>query len=79
MIAVLSALLAITLQASTSLLYAALGEIYTERSGILNLGIEGTMLLSAALSFATVYYTGSLLLGVLVAMLVGMMLSAIHG
>ena len=78
MIALLTSLLAITLRAGTSLIFATIGEIYTERSGILNLGIEGMMLMSAVTSFATVYYTGNLFLGILVAMLVGGMLAAIH-
>ncbi len=78
MIALLTSLLAITLRAGTSLIYATIGEIYTERSGILNLGLEGMMLMSAVTSFATVYYTGSLFLAILVAMIVGGTLAAIH-
>ncbi len=78
MIALLTSILAITLRAGTSLIFASIGEIYTERSGILNLGIEGMMLMSAVTSFATVYYTGNLFLGILIAMLVGGVLAAIH-
>jgi len=78
MIDLLTSLLAITLRAGTSLIFATVGEIYTERSGILNLGIEGMMLMSAVTSFATVYYTGNLFLGILVAMLVGGLLASIH-
>ncbi len=78
MIALLTSVLAITLRAGTSLIYATVGEIYTERSGILNLGLEGMMLMGAVLSFATAYYTGSTWLGVLVALLVGALLAAIH-
>ena len=78
MIALLTSLLAITLRAGTSLIFACIGEIYTERSGVLNLGIEGMMLMSAVTSFATVYYTGNLFVGIVVAMLVGGMLAAIH-
>ena len=78
MIELLTSLLAITLRAGTSLIFATVGEIYTERSGILNLGIEGMMLMSAVTSFATVYYTGNLFLGILVAMLVGGLLASIH-
>ncbi len=74
----LTQILTITLRAGTSLIYAALGEIYTERSGILNLGLEGMMLTGAVTAFATTYYTGSPWLGVLVAMLVGMAMAAIH-
>lgn len=78
MIALLASILAITIRAGTSLIYGTIGEIYTERSGILNLGLEGMMLMGAVTSFATVYYSHSLLLGVIVAMLVGGTLALIH-
>ncbi|HDQ34896.1 MAG TPA: ABC transporter permease [Chloroflexi bacterium] len=78
MIALLTSVLAITLRAGTSLIYATVGEIFTERSGILNLGLEGIMLMGAVTAFATGYYTGSLFLGLLVAVLVGAFLAAIH-
>ena len=78
MIELISSLLAVTLRAGTSLTYATIGEIYTERSGILNLGIEGMMLMSAVTSFATGYYTGNLFLAILVAALVGGALATIH-
>ncbi len=74
----IASLLAITLRAGTSLIYATIGEIYTERSGILNLGVEGMMLMSAVTSFATVYYTANLFLAILMAMLVGGTLAGIH-
>jgi simple sugar transport system permease protein len=78
MIELVASLLAITLRAGTSLIYATIGEIYTERSGILNLGVEGMMLMSAVTAFAAVYHSGSLFLGILVAMLVGGTLAGIH-
>ncbi len=78
MIALFTSILAITLRAGTSLIYATIGEIYTERSGVLNLGLEGMMLMGAVTAFATVYYTGSLVLALLVAMLSGIILSSIH-
>jgi simple sugar transport system permease protein len=78
MSALLTSIIAITLAAGTSLIYGTIGEIYTERSGILNLGLEGMMLMGAVTAFATAYHTGSLLLSVLLAMLVGMLLAAIH-
>jgi ABC-type uncharacterized transport system permease subunit len=78
MIPLLTSLLAITLRAGTSLIYATVGEIYTERSGILNLGMEGIMLMGAVSAFAVVYYTSSLLAGLLVAALVGALLAAVH-
>jgi simple sugar transport system permease protein len=78
MIMLFTTILAITLKAGTSLVYATIGEIYTERSGILNLGIEGMMLMGAVTAFSTAYHTGSLLLAVLMAMFVGMVLASIH-
>jgi general nucleoside transport system permease protein len=56
---------------STPLLLATLGELYSERSGVLNLGIEGIMLLGAMVGFTAAYFTGSLWLGVLAALLTG--------
>lgn len=61
----------------TPLLLAAIGEMVTERSGILNLGIEGTLTFSAFISFVTVDRTGSLLLGVLFGMLAGVVVSLV--
>ncbi len=77
-LALLTQILAITLRAGTSLIYAAVGEIYTERSGILNLGLEGMLLTGAVTAFATAFYTGTPWLGVLVAMMVGMILATLH-
>ena len=47
-IAMFISILAVTVKAGTSLVFATIGEIYTERSGILNLGVEGMMLMGAA-------------------------------
>jgi len=77
-IRLLTSLLAITLRAGTSLIYATVGEIYTERSGILNLGLEGMMLMGAVTAFATAYYTESTSLALLVAMVVGAVLATVH-
>ncbi len=74
----ITSLLAITLRAGTSLVYATIGETYTERAGILNLGLEGIMLMGAVSSFATAYYSGSLALAIVVAICVGATLSLIH-
>lgn len=59
------------------ILFAALGELVTERSGILNLGIEGTMLLGGFAAFLATYNTGSLWSGVLWGMLAGGLMSAL--
>jgi general nucleoside transport system permease protein len=76
--ALLTSILTITLRAGTSLIYATVGEIYTERSGILNLGIEGMMLTSAVTAFAVAYYSGNVWLAVGAAMLAGGLLATIH-
>jgi ABC-type uncharacterized transport system permease subunit len=76
--ALIISILVITLRAGTSLLYATLGEILTERAGILNLGVEGVMMVGAASSFAVSYHSDSLWLGLLTAILVGAILGAVH-
>jgi general nucleoside transport system permease protein len=62
----------------TVLLFATIGEIFTERSGVLNLGVEGMMLLGAMTAFSTTLATGNPWIGVLAAMLVAGLLSQIH-
>jgi len=64
---------------ATPLLFATLGELFAERSGVLNLGIEGIMLLSAMTGFTAAYFTGSLWLGVAAAMLTGAIAGALMG
>ncbi len=56
---------------ATPLLLATQGELLTERSGVLNLGIEGTMLLGAMTGFSAAYFSGSLWIGLLAAILTG--------
>ncbi len=77
-LALLASILAVTIRAGTSLLYATLGEILTERSGVLNLGIEGMMLMGAVCGFAAAYHVGDAWAGVMVAMIVGGALALIH-
>ena len=77
-LALLVSILAVTIQAGTSLVFASVGEIFTERSGVLNLGLEGIMIMGAVTAFATAFHTGSLFLAVIVAMLVGGVLATIH-
>ncbi|MEA2023532.1 MAG: ABC transporter permease [Actinomycetota bacterium] len=62
----------------TPIVYATVGEILAERSGILNLGVQGMMLVGAVMGFWATFQTGSLWLGVLVAMIAGAALSVIH-
>ncbi len=62
----------------TILLFAAIGELFAERSGVLNLGVEGMMLFGAVAAFSIASATGNPWLGVLVAMLAGGLLSMLH-
>jgi len=62
----------------TPLLYAALGELLTERSGVLNLGVEGMMLIGAVMGFWAVQRTGSLALAIVVAAVAGASMALIH-
>jgi len=67
-----------TLAYGTPLLLGTLGEIYAERSGVLNLGIEGMMIMGAYSAFAIAYTTGNPWLGILTAAVVGGAFSLIH-
>ena len=66
-----------TVRAGTPLLFAVLGTIFTERSGIMNLGLEGIMLIGAIGGFVVSYNTSSLLMAILVAMIAGAVLNQI--
>ena len=70
--------LAATVAAGTVLLLASLGELLAEKAGILNLGVEGMILVGAITGFMAVQNTGSLLLAVVVAMLCGGLMALIH-
>jgi general nucleoside transport system permease protein len=65
--------------ASTPLLLASSGELVVERSGVLNLGIEGMMIVGAACGFAGAWMSGSILVGALCGIVAGAVLSAIFG
>src|SRR4028118_1733125 len=71
-------ILAGTLRGSAPFLFVSLGECLTEKSGKINLGLEGTLLTGAMSAYAISYLTGSPWLGVLVAGLAGMVLGFIH-
>jgi simple sugar transport system permease protein len=62
----------------TVLLFATIGEIFAERSGILNLGVEGMMLIGAMSAFRTVVITGNPWLGVLAGMIIAGIISQVH-
>lgn len=71
-------LLDATVRASTPLLLATLGAILNERAGIINLGIEGLMLIGALAGFAGALASGSLMVGILAAFFTAMLGGAIH-
>jgi general nucleoside transport system permease protein len=68
---VLVGILASGIRLATPYLYASIGETFGQRSGVLNLGVEGQMLLGAFAAFYVVLITENLMLGVLIAMIVG--------
>jgi simple sugar transport system permease protein len=68
-----------SLEASTIFTFAGLGELIDQRSGVLNVGIEGVMLFGATLGFIATKTTGSYLLGFLVGIAVGGLLGLLHG
>ncbi|MDB5971742.1 MAG: inner-rane translocator [Hydrocarboniphaga sp.] len=68
-----------TVVAATPLIYAALGELVTEKAGVLNLGVEGMMLVGAVVGFIVGLSSGSLVLGYLAAACAGVALSLVFG
>ncbi len=68
----MEATLASIVAAASPLIYAVVGETLAEKAGVINLSLDGSILLSAMAGFATAYLTGSVLLGFLVAALVSM-------
>jgi ABC-type uncharacterized transport system permease subunit len=70
--------LAAAIASGTAILYACLGEILCERAGVLNLGVEGMMLMGALGGFAVTFWTGNVWLGAGAALAVGGLLSLIH-
>ena len=66
-----------TIAASTPLIFAATGELVVERSGVLNLGVEGMMLIGAVCAFVVTMETGSGLLGIVAGMIGGVLISQI--
>ena len=74
----LGLILAAGVATGTVLLFAAIGEIFAERAGVLNLGVEGMMLMGAVAGFSTGLSTGNPWLGLIVAMAVGGLLALLH-
>ena len=71
-------ILAAAIRSGTPVLFATVGEIFTEKSGVLNLGLEGMILTGAVSGYAVNHYTGSLFFGVLAGVLAGGLISLIH-
>ena len=67
------------IRVSTPFIFVSLGECVTERSGRVNLGLEGTLVMGAMVGYGTSYLSGSPWLGVLAAGLVGVVLGGLHG
>lgn len=75
----LEAILLTIITAATPLVIAAIGELVTERAGVLNLGVEGMMIMGAVCAFAGSYLTGYPLLGLLCGILGGALFSLLFG
>jgi general nucleoside transport system permease protein len=71
-------ILAAGVASGTVLLFASVGEIFAERAGVLNLGLEGMMLMGAVVAFGTAVATGNPWLGLVLGTLAGGALSALH-
>lgn len=74
----LTAFLSATVRLAIPLIYGGLGETISEKSGILNIGMEGVMLSGAFFSFAGAWYSGSLAVGLLCGALGGLAVSMLH-
>jgi simple sugar transport system permease protein len=74
----LIAVLAAAIRSGTPVLFATLGEVVSERAGVMNLGLEGVMLIGAYAGFATAKSTGNPWLGVVAAFVAGAVLCALH-
>jgi general nucleoside transport system permease protein len=73
----LEAIIMSVLAASTPLLLAAAGELVSERAGVLNLGLEGMMIMGAACGFAGAYFTGSVIIGAVCGIMAGVVMAAL--
>lgn len=79
LVTVLIAMLGGAIRVSTPFMFVALGETLTEKSGRINLGLEGNLVLGAMVAYAASYLTGNPWLGVLAAGVSGLFLGALHG
>jgi ABC-type uncharacterized transport system permease subunit len=76
-VGLLEAIILAVLAASTPLLLAATGELVTERAGVLNLGVEGMMIVGAACGFGGAWLSGSIIVGAICGVIAGVALSLI--
>jgi ABC-type uncharacterized transport system permease subunit len=76
---IIEAILLTVITAATPLVLASLGELVTERSGVLNLGVEGMMVMGAVLAFAATQATGSPYIGILAGIACGALFSVLFG
>ncbi|MGJ7041962.1 simple sugar transport system permease protein [Shinella sp. BE166] len=76
---IIEAILLTVITAATPLVLASLGELVTERSGVLNLGVEGMMVMGAVLAFAATQATGSPYIGILAGIACGALFSLLFG
>ena len=75
----ITSLLTAALRLATPLLLASLGEIIDQKSGVLNMGLEGIMATSAYQAFTVTYFSGSVWLGILVSLVTGALFGLLHG
>ena len=75
----MTAFLAAAVRLAVPLMYGGIGETIAEKSGILNIGMEGVMLSGAFFSFAGAWYSGNLFVGLLCGMAGGIVVSLLHG
>ncbi len=76
-IGILELVLMTVVTAATPLVIAAIGELVTERAGVLNLGVEGMMIMGASLGFAAAYSTGSTTVGALAGIIAGIAMASL--
>ena len=79
MIKILAAVLSAGMRSGTSLLFATMGEVHAERAGVLNLGVEGMMLMGAMTGYGVTHSTGNPWLGLIAGMGAGGCLALLHG